>query len=130
MRPAADTSAGTPGADGPGRPSPGLRRKCSRRLREHPAFVQNIHIAAAGAEYELQIVLGVAVEHRLVEGDGGEGIHRFGARCHHFKQIAPKGSRFLLSFISGNAPELRGSDGELAADSGASTSLDFSPLLR
>ena len=79
---------------------------------------------AAGAEYELQIVLGAAVEHRLVEGDRGEGIRRFGARYHHFKQIVPKGSRSGLSFIGGSACEIRGCDGEFAADSGGNSKTD------
>ena len=89
-----------------------------------PGFIQNIHIAdaGAGAEYGLQIRRRVSAEHRLVEGDGGEGIIQGFARCHHFKQIVPKGSRFGLTLIGGSACEIRGFDGEFAADSGGRTS--------
>ena len=56
-------------------PPPAWGANALRRLfREHPGFILNIHVLAAGVEYGFQIGLGVAVEHRFVEGDGGEGV--------------------------------------------------------
>ena len=59
-----------------------------------------------------------------MEGDGGEGIRQWGARCHHFKQIVPKGSLYGQILIFGDALELLRSDGEFAADSGGMKSTD------